>query len=139
MVRLLARCAVVVMLMFAAATAATAQSAREPAVEAVITRQLEAFRGNDAAAAFAIASPDIQALFGSSDRFMAMVASGYPQVHRSLSHRFLRLERMPDGRLAQRVLIEGAAGGTVVAVYDMVEIDGVWRINGCVIEKGSDA
>jgi hypothetical protein len=43
-----------------------------------------------------------------------------------------------DGRLIQRVLVESEAG-TVVARYEMVEIDGAWRINGCTIEQGEGA
>jgi hypothetical protein len=63
---------------------------------------------------------------------MRMVELGYPQVYRSRGHRFLQLDAS-QGRLIQRVLIESDAG-TVVARYDMVEVDGAWRINGCSLE-----
>ena len=103
----------------------------------MIARQLDAMNRGDHAAAFAIASPTIQTMFGDAPNFMRMVELGYPQVFRSRSHRFLRLDTT-DGQLIQRVLIESDAG-TVVARYEMVEIDGVWRINGCSIEKPEGA
>jgi hypothetical protein len=43
------------------------------AIRAVIERQLDAFRQEDAAAAFALASPEIQAKYGSPETFMAIV------------------------------------------------------------------
>ncbi len=115
-----------------------AQNRRDPAIQAVISRQLDAFQRNDGTTAFAIASPMIQAMFGDPTTFMSMVARGYPQVYRAESHKFLSLETTPDGRLVQRVLIE-SAGRTVTALYEMIDLDGVWRINGCQIEQGSDA
>jgi hypothetical protein len=116
---------------------AAAQAPSEQAIRDVIARQLEAMNRDDQAAAFAIASPAIQQLFADAPTFMGMVASGYPQVHRSRGHRFLKLEVIDD-RLVQRVLIESDAGA-VVARYEMVEIDGVWRINGCTIEAAEGA
>jgi hypothetical protein len=77
-------------------------------------------------------------MFRDHANFLRMVAVAYPQVHRAEAHRLLRLEAGADGRLVQRVLLSGPRG-TVVALYEMVEIDGVWRINGCTIERGSDA
>jgi hypothetical protein len=68
---------------------------------------------------------------------MAMVEKSYPQVYRSRGHRFLKLDSV-DGRLIQRVMIESEKG-MVVARYEMVEIDGTWRINGCALEKTDGA
>jgi Domain of unknown function (DUF4864) len=117
--------------------AAVAQAPSEQAIRDVITRQLEAMNRDDQATAFAIASPAIQQLFGDALTFMGMVANGYPQVHHSRGHRFLKLEVIDD-RLVQRVLIESEAG-TVVARYEMIALDGVWRINGCTIEAAEGA
>jgi hypothetical protein len=111
-----------VALLIACAGPAPAQTPREAAIRDVITRQLEALRRGDAHAAFAVASPAIQALFGSPAKFMGMVEQGYPQIYRSRSHRFLKLETI-DGKTVQRVLIESAAG-TVVARYEMTELAG---------------
>jgi hypothetical protein len=116
---------------------AAAQPPSEQAIRDVITSQLKAMDRDDHDAAFAIASPAIQQLFGDAPTFMGMVARGYPQVHHSRGHRFLKLEVIDD-RLIQRVLIESDAG-IVVARYELVMIDGVWRINGCTIEAAEGA
>jgi uncharacterized protein DUF4864 len=128
-----ARILSIVLLLALVVPTAHAQAPDEAAIQETITRQLEAMNRDDDAAAFAIASPTIQTMFGDAANFMSMVARGYPQVRRSRGHRFLRLETS-DGKLVQRVLIESEAG-TVVARYEMVEIDGAWRINGCMMEK----
>ncbi len=115
--------------------------AAEPAdsIRAVIEAQLRAFRADDGAAAFALASPDIQRLFGDPDRFMAMVRSGYQAVYRPRSHEFRDLA--PEGdRLVQRVLLVGPDGVPVVAAYLMErQPDGSWRIDGCVFERPPEA
>jgi len=119
-------------LLLASTATAIAQSPQETAIRGVIARQLQAMQRGDGMAAFALASPAIQWLFGDAANFMRMVELGYPQVYRSRGHRFLQLDTS-QGRLIQRVLIESDAG-TVVARYEMVEVDGAWRINGCSLE-----
>jgi Domain of unknown function (DUF4864) len=118
-------------------SAVVAQSAMEMAARDVIGRQLEAMNRGDGVAAFAFASPAIQAIFGDAANFMRMVERGYPQIYRSRRHRFLQFDSS-GGELIQRVLIESDSG-TVVARYEMVEIDGTWRINGCTIEQTEGA
>jgi hypothetical protein len=127
---------VMLMLVWTCASA-LAQAPNEAAIRDAITRQLEAMRRGDGNAAFAIASPGIQGVFKDPASFMGMVARAYPQIHRSRGHRFLKLEAA-DGKLIQRVVIESEAG-TVIAKYEMVEIDGVWRINGVALEKTDGA
>jgi hypothetical protein len=126
-----------ILLLLAWAPAALAQTVDETALREAITRQLEAMNRGDAAAAFAVASPAIQKHFGDASTFMGMVERGYPQVFRSRSHRFLKLETV-DGKLIQRVLVESDSG-TVVARYEMLQVDGAWRINGCTVEKRDGA
>jgi hypothetical protein len=116
---------------------ALAQAPNEPAIRDVIARQLDAMNRGDHVAAFGFASPTIQSMFGDAANFMRMVELGYPQVFRSRSHRFLELDTS-GGRIVQPVLVESDAG-TVVARYEMVEIDGVWRINACTIEQAEGA
>ena len=123
--------------LFAAPLLAAAEDANEIAIHGVITRQLEAIKKGDAKAAFDIASPTIQTMFGSADTFMAMVQRGYPQIYSSVGHKFLNIDRS-TGTLAQRVFIEGEKGSVIVR-YDMIEIDGTWRINGCMIEQVQEA
>lgn len=123
--------------LFAATPLTAAEEANETAIHDVITRQLDAIKTGDAKTAFDIASPAIQTMFGNAATFMSMVERGYPQIYTSAGHKFLNLDTS-TGTLAQRVLIEGAKGSVVVR-YDMIEVGGTWRINGCVIEEVQDA
>ena len=59
---------------------ALSQSEASSGIEATINRQIEAFQADDFATAFTFASPTIQGMFGTSDRFGAVVRQGYPMV-----------------------------------------------------------
>jgi hypothetical protein len=102
------------------------------AIRAVIERQLEAFRRDDAVNAFAFASPEIQAKYGTPENFMTAVKSFYEPVYRpQRTGGFTNLYVM-DGQLTQPVLLVGPDGGFVVALYAMQrQRDGDWRILGC--------
>ena len=120
------------------AGAAQAQSAADEAqIHDIIARQLDAIDRGDGSAAFALASPSIQTLFQGPETFIDMVARGYPQLLHARRHRFLKLEMM-NGALTQRVLIDGEKG-SVVARYEMIMVEGQWRINGCMLEARQDA
>lgn len=124
---------------FVAAEASDPAKPSDP-IEAIIGQQIEAFRRDDAVAAFSFASPAIRKRFGTAEVFIAMVAQGYPQVYRPRSYRFV--DRTIDGGSAlQRVMVVGPAGATVMALYEVIRVDGRWRINGCRIVKlpGRDA
>lgn len=126
--------AVLMLCLAALAAPALGGDAREQPIRDVITQQLEAFRRDDADSAFAIASPKIQEMFGNPSRFMAMVTGAYAAVHRPRTVRFKELIDLGNGRLVQTVLVQGPDGAFMMALYEMVEIDGRWRINGCVLE-----
>ena len=131
-----ARLASLVFLAFAVVVPAAAPSladGRDAAIRATILRQLEAFRANDADAAWAIAAPTIQKKFGSKERFMEMVTAHYPQIRRSQSAIFKELKTV-DGTLVQRVFVEGGPGDFVDAYYTMALIDGEWRITGVFVQ-----
>lgn len=130
--------AFVILMIGVFAPASHAQTGPDTAVQEVITRQLDAFKRADGAAAFAFASPTIQGLFGDMSTFLGMVERGYPQIFRSRSAKFLKLA-IVDGRLVQNVLIEGADGSVITAAYEMIEIDGQWRINGVSLARGEAA
>jgi hypothetical protein len=101
------------------------------AIEGVIARQIEAFLRDDGDAAFAFASPGIQGLFMTPERFMAMVRGGYRPVYRPREYRFARLSYVGDA-LVQFVAIIGPDGAPVIAAYYMEQqADGSWRIAGC--------
>ena len=103
------------------------------AIRAVIEAQRRAFVARDAAAAFALASPGLQALYQRPRNFMAMVEAGYDPVFRAtgFDQRDFVLYR---GYLTERVLVTGPDGAPVTALYMMTrDAAGAWRIAGCVL------
>jgi hypothetical protein len=105
------------------------------AIQGVIQSQLDAFRADDAGAAFSYASPGIQGMFGDAGHFMAMVRTGYPPVYRPRASRFGGLVEL-DGRTTQKVYLTGPDGHPAMALYFMEhEPDGTWKIDGCVLTE----
>jgi hypothetical protein len=133
----LARAAVCLALAAAVAAPLRAEAPGD-AIRAVITRQLEAFARDDWAGAFAFASPEIRRMFGTPERFGAMVRGGYPMVWRPSRVEPGALETGPRGPV-QVMFFEDAAGVLWEAFYEMVEIDGAWRIAGVRIARAADA
>ncbi len=106
-------------------------AADRAAIAAVIQSQIDAFRHDDAPAAFAHAAPSIQSMFENPDRFMAMVRSSYPPVYRPNSVDVAELEQM-NGQLVQKVELIGPDGRPSLALYTMErQPDGTWKIAGC--------
>lgn len=103
------------------------------AIQDVITRQLDAFRHDDATGAYGFAAPNIRQMFPSPDVFMEMVRRGYPPVYRPRQQEFSELA-LRDGHVVQEVELLGTDGRPVVAVYTM-EPDGKggWLIAGCAL------
>ncbi|MEM8579972.1 MAG: DUF4864 domain-containing protein [Pseudomonadota bacterium] len=112
-----------------AASVAQADEAAAPDIQATIGAQLEAFRADDFARAFTYASPMIQSMFGTSERFGVMVRNGYPMVWRPAEVQYLDLEDR-GGSLYQNVLIRDMQGGRHVLEYQMIRNQAGWRING---------
>lgn len=109
-------------------------AADQTAIRTVIERQLEAFRQDDAAAAFAFASPMIQAKFGTSEVFLNMVKTAYQPVYRPRYVAFRDL-RILQGVPTQSVFLIGPDGVPVTAIYMMQkQPDGVWKIDGCYLK-----
>jgi hypothetical protein len=110
----------------AAVSAADMRSARE-----VVQAQLDAFAADDGPRAFTFATQGLRAMFGSADRFMAMVRTGYPVVYRPASVAFLVPEWL-DRELIQGVHFTDEQGGLWLALYRLQrQRDNSWRINGC--------
>ncbi|GAA6191612.1 DUF4864 domain-containing protein [Phaeobacter sp. NW0010-22] len=97
-------------------------------IEANIRAQIEAFQADDFDSAFSFASPTIQQVFRSPENFGAMVKNGYPMVWRPAELRFLDL-RDVAGQLWQKVMITDAKGHVHVLDYQMVNLEGIWKIN----------
>lgn len=68
-------------------------------------------------------------MFGTSDRFGAMVRSGYPMVWRPGQVEFFPLKSEGD-RTLQDVMITDQAGTVHVLRYEMIETSVGWQING---------
>jgi hypothetical protein len=99
------------------------------AIESVIADQLSDFTARDIDGAWDHASRAIRGIFGTPERFGAMVEGGYPMVWDNADARFLDL-RDEDGRLRQRVAVTGPDGQGWVLDYEMIEQDNGWKING---------
>ena len=113
----------------AALAAGRGRAGAAAAIREVIERQLRAFLGDDLAGAWGFASPAIQRLFGTPETFGRMVREGYPMIWRPGGWSFEALEPFGAG-LRQTVVITDRAGTVHVADYDMVQVEGAWRING---------
>ena len=108
------------------------------AIRTVIERQLEALRQDDAVGAFALASPEIQAKFETSERFMTMVQTWYQPVYRPRQVVFRDLNPLA-GQPTQTVLLVGPDGVPVMALYPMQQQpDGAWKIAGCYLVPFKD-
>lgn len=111
---------------------------RNPAIEGVIQRQIEAFLADDFATAFTFASPAIKGIFGTPERFGQMVRQGYPMVWRPAEVRYLALREVA-GALWQRVMIVDQAGSLHLLDYQMVPAGAGWQINGVQILRAAGA
>ena len=100
-------------------------------MQSVISLQLDAFSRDDAATAYAQASPVIQAKFQSQETFMAMVRQGYAVLFQPQRVEFLGAKETPDGPVFG-VQVYARDGSSWIAAYQMVRDDTRnWRINGC--------
>ena len=89
----------------------------------------EAFLADDVVAAFDHASPTIQRIFGTPERFGEMVQQGYPMVWRPAEVTFLSTEER-GGRLFQNVMVRDGAGALHILEYEMTEGASGWKIDG---------
>ena len=116
------------------AQAQDVSDADRTAIRDIIQSQVDAFRHDDGDAAFALASPSIRGMFGSSDIFMDMVRQGYQPVYRPQAFDFAEIVTL-NGQVTQKVHVVGPDGRPVTAFYPMTQLpDGSWRINGCYLQ-----
>lgn len=100
-------------------------------IKAVISRQIEAFRHDDAKEAFSLASPGIQQTFKTPENFLHMVRTTYQPVYRPASVRFLELSVIGD-EVVQAVQLSDSSGAIWIALYPMQrQTDGSWKTHGC--------
>lgn len=137
MARFLAAFCLILGVAFGAYPAAGAEPvsvAEARAARTLVSAQLEAFASDDAKRAFSYAAPAIREMFGTPERFLAMVRAGYPVVYRPAAVTFLIPLRV-DGELFQGVHLTDAAGALWLATYRLErQTDGSWRIAGCDVQ-----
>jgi uncharacterized protein DUF4864 len=112
---------------------ATAQVSADDLAEirAVINRQIDAFKRDDARVAFALVSPDVQEAFGTPERFLDVVRVSYRAVYRPAAVSFLGLTVIGTDAV-QQVRLTDRTGAVWHAFYAMQrQKDGSWRTNGC--------
>jgi hypothetical protein len=102
-------------------------------IRAVIQSQLDAFAGNDEAAAFSHASPAIHDQYKTPANFMRMVRESYQAIYRPRAVKFLE-PAVIQGEVIQAVQVIAPDGAVRVALYSMQrQPDGKWKINGCLL------
>lgn len=106
---------------------AEARAQKEP-ITAVIAAQIAAFQQDDFETAFSYASPGIRGIFGTVERFGAMVRGGYPMVWRPAEVRYGALREVA-GDLWQRVEVIDQKGRLHFLDYQMKETVEGWKIN----------
>jgi hypothetical protein len=104
-------------------------------IRLVVGAQLEAFRRDDARAAYSLASPEIRSVFRTPGEFMRMVRTGYRPLSRPQSVRFLH-HFMVAGHPVQALQIVTEADQLIVVYYVMQrQRDGAWKVAGCALER----
>ena len=106
-------------------------------VKSVISSQIDAFLQDDFVTAFDFASPMIQGMFGTPERFGNMVRNGYPMVWRPADVEFLSIDER-GGALIQNVMIRDASGKLFLLEYEMIETEKGWLINGVRVQEAGD-
>lgn len=106
-----------------------------PEIESTIQSQLNAFSTGNVFTAWTFASPTIQQMFQHPMYFGAMVERGYPMVWQPGETTYLGL-RQEGERLVQQVQILDPTGRAHLLDYEMVQIDGRWRISGVTVLRG---
>ncbi len=115
----------------AQARAAEVSAAQAKQMQAVIQAQLDAFAADDAKRAFSFAARKVRDVFGTPDRFIAMVRTGYPVVYRPAAVAFFKPQLL-DGAFIQRVQLTDDDGAVWLATYQLErQRDRSWRIAGC--------
>jgi hypothetical protein len=101
------------------------------AMTQTVLQQLEAFRRADWTAAYAFASSAIRSRF-TPEAFREMVTAGYGPIARPFQSRILGTRALGPQQGLVEVRVEGQNGETVDALYELVEEQGAWRINGVI-------
>ena len=117
------------------AAMAVAQTAR--AADTVLA-QIDAFKRDDFGGAYRFASTTIKQQFD-PQAFERMVRGGYPEIAAPADARVLDQGTASPGREYVILRISGKSGTAVEALYELVQEDGEWRIDGVVTRPAREA
>lgn len=107
-------------------------AATQEALQSIITQQIDAFGRDDAQVAQSFAAPVIKEKFPDANAFNAMVHQSYAPLIHPKSTRFEAAGTTPLGPI-EKVTIVDDKGQVWTAVYTFEQVDGQWRINGCML------
>ena len=115
----------------AAARGERVTSADAAEIRAVIHRQIDAFKRDDAQGAFALVSPGVRQAFRTPEKFLDVVRMAYRAVYRPAAVAFLDMLVMGED-VVQQVQVTDRSGMVWLAYYAMQrQADGSWKTNGC--------
>ena len=115
----------------AAPAADRVTSADAAEIRAVIHRQIDAFKRDDAQGAFALVSPGVRQAFQTPEKFLDVVRMAYRAMYRPTAVAFMDMLVL-GGDVVQQVQVTDRTGLVWVAYYAMQrQADGSWKTNGC--------
>ncbi len=137
---------VLLVLAILAAGTALMQSSRSPplrphdrAIRLTISQHIAAFQRRDTAAAWALASPNLQARFSSPNGYMAMAEAHYPALFETQNYDFdaraKRLGQYQQIRVQRLFLTDQRGKGYWVTFTMQKQPDGSWKIAGCKLRE----
>lgn len=122
-------------LIMAFALAGPIQAEEATPLRNVISGQIAAFAEDDFTTALEFASPRLQRVFGTGERFGDMVRAGFPMVYRPDQVTFLSNDQ--DGPVRhQIVMIRDLSGRIHFLDYEMGRDETGWHIRGVMIIDG---
>ena len=111
--------------------------ARDAAITAVVSDQIDALHNDDSERAFSHASPTIKASIRSSELFLIMVKRSYDMIYRPSSHEVQDV-KIIDDKPYQVVLFVDQERKRFKIFYEMQkQADGSWKINGVTTFKAT--
>ena len=134
-----------VLAVLAAATALMQSYSARPlpshdrAIRLTISQHIAAFQRRDTQAAWALASPNLQARFTSPNGYMAMAEAHYPALFEAQNFDFnardKRLGQYKQTRVQNLFLTDQRGKGYWVAFTMQKQPDGSWKIAGCQLRE----
>lgn len=129
----------VVGLLYAGASLADGTAPDQAVLKSVVEGQMDAFKRDDAGAAYQFAAPKIQLLFPTAEAFIGMVREVYKPVYRPAALAFGPVAMGPGGP-TEKVFITAADGTNWIALYSFEQqAGGSWKISGCLLLRDTAA